>query len=463
MTIRFLIFFVTFNFFSIIGQGNIGSLIKDPFSDTTSTYKPIICYPSTNEYTARSEKSVALNGLVDLLIGGTKTVLFKSGIGGVIYLKKDNFHLRLGGLAWYNPIDSVFIQNNWQLANSKQRIDPFIRASYSPSKHLNLQAGFDKNFYGEGLRSLFVSDYGKAYPFVSTKFNAGPLRYQCMGAFLQSSAFENKFNISHLLDFRIGNNLHLQFFETVVFTSRDSITHRNFEPEYLNPFIFLRPQEYAIGSSDNILMGIGGVYTFKKNTFYGQLIVDEFLLSAIKESKKYWGNKYGVQLGYKLPIKVFGTPSFVRVEANWVRPYTYSHIGDALNYYHSQLSIAHPLGSNFWECLLEFKFKKKKWWGNYSFIIGQQGLDSTTVNFGSNPLLPYTTRPFDNGVIIGQGLLNTFSISQLQFGYTLVESIKLSVFFEALYRFEKNTTNQKNYIIPLIGVRTNLWNDYRNY
>ena len=45
---------------------------------------------------------------------------------------------------------------------------------------------------------------------------------------------------------------------------------------YLNPLIFLRPLEFALGSPDNAFIGITGKYKLYKNGFiYGQLGLDD--------------------------------------------------------------------------------------------------------------------------------------------------------------------------------------------
>ena len=58
---------------------------------------------------------------------------------------------------------------------------------------------------------------------------------------------------------------------------------RGFDPNYANPFIFYRPVEFSVGSSDNALVGANIKITpFKNHIFYTQFIFDEFLLSEIK-------------------------------------------------------------------------------------------------------------------------------------------------------------------------------------
>ena len=56
-----------------------------------------------------------------------------------------------------------------------------------------------------------------------------------------------------------------------------------------------------MGSADNSLLGAGLKLTFNKHLIaYSNFILDEFLLSELRNSTGWWGNKYGLQFGLKL-------------------------------------------------------------------------------------------------------------------------------------------------------------------
>ena len=105
-----------------------------------------------------------------------------------------------------------------------------------------------------------------------------------------------------------------------------NVSQHHFDFEYLNPVIFLRHIEGTIGSPDNAIAGID----FKANAlhklqFYGQFLLDEFILSQITKNNGYWANKWGLQAGVKY-IDAFNVKNLdVQFETNRVRPYTYSH------------------------------------------------------------------------------------------------------------------------------------------
>jgi hypothetical protein len=251
----------------------------------------------------------------------------------------------------------------------------------------------------------------------------------------------------------------LGVFETVVFQPKDTLLNRGYELEYLNPVIFYRPQEYAIGSSDNVLLGLSLSAKWKQHTFYGQLILDEFLLSEIKARSGWWANKYGAQLGVKGRFELKKEKFFYRFEGNAVRPYTYSHLNALQNYGNEGYTLAHPYGGNFAEILGELKWQKKKWIIKTFVSYGIQGFDKDGESYGGDIYQPYTNRPFNYNHEIGQGLKNNFFRNQWYFCYSLQGMHQL--FIEANFRFD--TAVIRFTFFPMLGFRTNLWNDYRNY
>lgn len=439
-----------------------GYLVKDLPGDSLLSLAPSIIYP-VSEYVGRTPTKPHFTPLVDLLGGGAKSFVFKARGGINVNYSSKKLGLRAGFLTGYSPFDSLYHQNDWLIKKSRFSIDPMVRFSYQPNAYLNVQLGWDRNFYGEGLRSLFLSDYGRSSPFLATKFSGGPLRYQVMALLLKTSSFQYKFNFSHFIDWKITKNIHVQFFESVVFNAHDTVSNRPFEVSYLNPLAFIRPQEYAVGSGDNVLMGLGGTLKIGKGLLYTQFILDEFLLSAIKSNNHYWGNKYGLQLGYKLPSKMGKWKLFSRLEVNAVRPYTYSHIGDQLSYSHGSMALSHPLGSNFLEGLFETKGEYKSMFMHATIVIGQKGVDTSGVNYGNNILLPYTTRPQDFNVNFFQGVSTRFVHAQVQVGYRFKRYESLAIFGEILLCATKNSIGSSLRLSPLVGIRSFLWNDYRNY
>ena len=121
---------------------------------------------------------------------------------------------------------------------------------------------------------------------------------------------------------------------------------------FFNPVIFYRPVEFAAGTYDNALLGFGlNVRIFKNSYLYSQLIIDDLIISELKQATGWWGNKYGIQAGFK-SYSLFNIDHlFFLSEINAVRPFTYSHARDNINYGNYQMPMAHPEGANFLEAL----------------------------------------------------------------------------------------------------------------
>src|SRR5690606_27763165 len=102
-----------------------------------------------------------------------------------------------------------------------------------------------------------------------------------------------KFMATHMLQFKLWNQAHIGFFESVVF-NRD----QQLEWHYLLPVIFFRTVEHAIGSPDNVLLGLDFKTTlFRRMEVYSQFVLDEFKSSELFGGNHWWANKWGFQLG----------------------------------------------------------------------------------------------------------------------------------------------------------------------
>ena len=111
-----------------------------------------------------------------------------------------------------------------------------------------------------------------------------------------------------------------------MFSEDDSTGTDHFRLDYLNPVIFYRAIEQQNGSSDNVILGLDVKWNAaRKLSFYGQFILDEFVLDHIMDGDGWWANKFAIQGGAKY-IDAFGVPNLdLQGEVNIVRPYTYSH------------------------------------------------------------------------------------------------------------------------------------------
>lgn len=296
--------------------------------------------------------------------------------------------------------------------------DPRFRLRYAPNQYVQLQTGLDKQQLGQGERSLLLGDFGVANPFLMLKVNLWKLEYVNLQQIWREGTaghFVPKGNSTHVLQFKHRHHFSVGIFESVTHILKDTLYNRGFDPEYLNPLTFYRTQEYSLGSSDNVVLGVLAHAKWGNCILYTQLVLDEFLLSEIRARSKWWANKYGAQLGFKW-AKISDKRSwFLRSEWNIVRPYTYAHLNTGLNFGNQSLPSAHPLGANFVEWFNELAVKQGPWSSQLWLQLYYKGIDpaSDSLSYGGDIYQSYINRPLgDYGIKIGAGQ----DLSVLQIG-----------------------------------------------
>lgn len=346
--------------------------------------------------------------------------------------------------------------------------------SYSPqnNKIFNFQVGRDKHFIGDGYRSVLLSDYANPYPYFRINTNIWHFQYNVWytmmndvsGANGVKAKYQNKYATFHYLSWNVLKQLNVGIFENVVWRGTDTNQVRSFDVNYLNPFIFYRPQEYSVGSPDNSFMGLNInarlAHTVK---LYGQLGLDEFFLKEIRARRGWWANKQAWQLGLNY-INAAGIKGLnIQTEYNEVRPYTYSHGIVAQNYAHYGNPLAHPYGANFKEYLGIINYRKDRFQISVKGIYAEIGKDSlgTNSNMGQNIFKSYTTRPYEYGHKTTQGDKNTILQSDIRFTYWIIPNINARIELGYIQRSERSAAG---YILeePYIyfGFRTSFWNMY---
>src|SRR5688572_11841395 len=337
--------------------------------------------------------------------------------------------------------------------------------TFNVTKYIDVVFGYDKNFIGNGYRSLYLSDFGNSNLFLKLNTRIWKLNYQNLFMEVQNAdsrtgdkLIGKKYMAMHHLDINITRWLNIGLFEGVVFGRVD-----HFDFSYLNPIIFYRSIEQQNGSADNSVVGLD----FKANVarhfqFYGQLVLDEFKLSEIKDNRGWWGNKYGVQLGAKYIDALSIKNLDLQLEYNNVRPFTYSHGDSVANYTHYNQPMAHPLMANFGETIGIIRYQPApKWMLQAEAIYYQQGRDADTVSYGSNIFLPSVSpyRASDYGFNIGSGWKTNVMYASLIVSYELKENLFLELFGAARKQETKTAPilSEKSTIVSF-GVR---WNMHR--
>ncbi len=338
--------------------------------------------------------------------------------------------------------------------------------SYSPWKELNLQAGIGKNFFGDGYRSLFLSDNSASYPFIKATADVWKFKYIWMFGALKDPdtdrfdrELQNKFLFTHYLSWNATKWLNLNFFESIISNPVDSVGVTYFNINYLNPVIFFRPTEFSGGSADNALLGFGGkIKLWQKYHFYTQFIIDEFVLSELKSGNGWWGNKYGIQAGVKIFDLFNINRLFGRIEYNLIRPYTYSYSNSINNYGNHYQPLAHPSGANIEEFIGQLHYHKSRYLFELKGVFSKAGLDVDSVSYGNDIYKSYEFRQDDYGNAQGQGFKAQFFDISVNTSYILNLQMGLQINFSINYKNFQLPQGNFNHSYISLGIRTLIFN-----
>ena len=340
---------------------------------------------------------------------------------------------------------------------------------YQPAKFLNLQFGHERNFIGDGYRSLLLSDNTYPYPFLKMITTVGPFRYMNLYGFMmdmrspviRDQGFQKKFVNIHYLSSHIGKRVTFSLFESITWGGNN----RFLDPAYLNPVIFYHPIAFSDQSSANILLGANlKVIPIKNIVVYSQLMLDEFRGKDIARRNGWWGNKQGVQGGIKY-FDVAGIKNlFLQTEFNYVRPYTYQYANTLTNYEHYNQPLAHPVGANFIESLSWIRYRYKSVSGEFKWQYLIYGDDLYGVNNGRRVYNNYLSRPRDFDIKTTDGLLNVITALQLTGRYHLNPRTGLVLESSLLVRNHLiQDIAQPRTVMITFGLRTLLFNRYYDF
>lgn len=319
-------------------------------------------------------------------------------------------------------------------------------------KYINISMGRDKFFIGNGQRSMFLSDFSAPYLFLKLDISYWRFRYQSILAELNTQYIRGadqllpkKYMAIHHLSIQPTHFLSIGLFEGVVMQRS-----KQFELQYLNPIIFYRAVEHAIGSPDNVLLG----FDFKANainhlSFYGQFLLDEFNFKNAFARNGWWANKWSMQFGMKY-IDI--APNLDgQLELNISRPFMYTHEAGT-NYTHYNQPLAHPLGANFVEVITQLRYQPIAPLTLQAKLIvarlGEDTVDATgtdLTNLGSDIFRnsgggSSVTKEYGNKLL--QGAQSTLTYFQLLATYQPWHNVYIDA--EILYRAKSGSKTESN-------------------
>lgn len=301
--------------------------------------------------------------------------------------------------------------------------------NFNATKHIAVQFGHDKNFIGNGYRSLILSDFSSPYTFL--KLNTKIWKINYMNLFTEMFAsgqipgdlpIPKKYVNYHHISLNLFKNFNLGIFEAVAMRgrSKDSTKAGQFDIAYLNPIIFYRSIEQQLGSPDNAILGMDFKWNFLRHfSLYGQVVLDEFVIDHVRAGDGWWANKQAMQGGLKY-IDAFGLKNLdLQGEINHVRPYTFAHRGMFTNYMNYNQSLMHPMMSNFNEFIGIVRYQPINRLNITAKVFyAKLGLDTANSNWGGNMALDYRIRSGGElGNRTGQGVATNLIYTSLNLSY----------------------------------------------
>jgi hypothetical protein len=402
-------------------------------------------------------RGVTVRGEIGKRIGFSSTITDQQERGPLFFQEQIFSSRAVPGVGFYK-----FFKRD---SSAQDYFDGRGYLSFKATRFVDIQFGYDKNFIGSGYRSLFLSDWGNSYLFAKLntkiwKFNYQNLFMELNPQFTKigDSLLKRKYAAMHHLSLNVTPWLDLGLFEGVIFGRKD-----HFDFQYLNPVIFYRHIEGTIGSPDNAIAGFDFKATVRKRVqLYGQLLLDEFIISKIRNNPTYWANKFGFQFGAKY-FNAFGIPNLdLQGELNRVRPFTYSHNDTINNYTHYNQPLAHPLGANFNELIGIIRYQpipKVRIFAMLQHYV--KGLDKDSSNFGGNIFKSYLTRRKEEGFRIGTGDRFTCTNAVLRTTYEWKQNLFLEGGLQWRTSFDEVQNKRLNTTILFFGLRLNMFT--RNY
>jgi len=355
---------------------------------------------------------------------------------------------------------------------------PYGLVSYSPNLHWNFQLGFDKNFIGDGYRSLLLSDNSYQYPFLKIFVNYKWFYYQTIFTAFQNlntagvldapyvwyHGYQTKPGTFHYAGFRIGKTVELGLFEGIIWKASEKNTKFNFNS--LIPVILVNTIHYSLQNQNNAVLGLTAKYKpLNTLNFYGQLMIDNIRLSKLF-AKGYQSNAIGFQLGGKW-FDMFGLQNLnMQMEYNQVRPFAYSNANNLQSYSHYNQALAHPLGANFREIISFINYRYRRIFAEAQVNYAMTGLDTNNTDWGQNIFVSqwknqngYQTE----GNYIGQGVKTEILNAGIRVSYLF--NPKTNLQFEAGYmarQLKNDYTNRLTHYF-YFGLKTSLTNIYHDF
>ncbi|SEK63483.1 hypothetical protein SAMN05421740_102289 [Parapedobacter koreensis] len=377
-------------------------------------------------------------------------------------------------------------QGNGKTSYSNPKMSDWMYSSatlsYTVNKYLNVTLAYDKNFIGDGYRSVLLSDISSNYTALKLTGTLGNVQYMSMWTYMldpvhpRSDTYDPitglptrggdnwKWGAFQYLDWNVDDRFSVGLFQSVVWGAKNAAGRRGFDFNYFNPIIFMRSVELTNTSSpDKMHLGLNTKYKALKNlSVYGQFLLGEFVAKNFFSTNGHVTNKWAAQVGFK-GFDAFGIKDLnFLAEYNTARPYTYAHFDPVSNYSNYGQALAHPWGANFRELVGILNYSYRRFDFSFQGTWGQFGTDpNPEANFGGDIFKSYLTPTNEYGNYIAQGVKNNLLYGDGRVSYLFNPKYNLRIEAGAVYRRQEIPELGKH---PQTGMITlGLRGSFRNF
>jgi hypothetical protein len=326
---------------------------------------------------------------------------------------------------------------------------------YAISDNYFLELANGKQFYGDGYRSILLSDNAFNFPYLRfgglffKKRVSYNLTYSAQQSLVRlplvntpEAIFFRKNSVVHFINFIVHPKVHIGLFEAGMWRTQNYNQLRPSSAAYYNPVFLASPLLFKNDSVNNFYHGLNvKILPFKDFVIYSQA---SFSLS---------NKKSGYQAGFKY-YDVFGLKNlYIQLETNRIETNFYESQGvvnnpNRFNFTHFNQSMSHPYLDGFQDIVFVLNYSYKKIFFQSRSISAKffERNNPNIINFSGNFQNPKQLLSFDNS--IGY-TINKKNNTQISVGYLLRNK-----------EFSNFSVDNKLFYLNL---QTNLFNKYYDF